>query len=136
MVHDEEAEISIRLATLIANTQRSRSAAGSMPLEVPSTTLNDAVAGSSAATQTEAPKGISSSLLMICLELLQAMLMSLLSMALSTGAACNCNGQHDVLEDQLMVNIMYWSSSLSLFSLPLLTLFITITDYVIHLISM
>lgn len=63
MVHDEEAEISIRLATLIANSQRSRSA---MPLEEPATTVNDAVAGGGAATQTEAPKGIPSSLLICC----------------------------------------------------------------------
>ena len=31
MVHDEEAEISIRLATLIANSQRSHSATSQLP---------------------------------------------------------------------------------------------------------
>ena len=35
MVHDEEAELSIRLATLIANSQRNRSAAGQFPLDLP-----------------------------------------------------------------------------------------------------
>lgn len=34
-MHDEEAEVSIGLATLIANSQRNRSAAGQMPLNNP-----------------------------------------------------------------------------------------------------
>ena len=61
MVHDEEAEISIRLATLIANSQRNRSSAvGSMPLDLPEApvrTNNDSVADGRAATQAEALQG-------------------------------------------------------------------------------
>lgn len=61
MVHDEEAEISIRLATLIANSQRNRSAIETPPLDLPSAPVqssNDAVLGRGAAIPTEALQGV------------------------------------------------------------------------------
>ena len=68
MVHDEEAEISIRLATLIANSQRNRTAIEPLPVrvsEVPVRIGNDAaVADGNAAAKTEASQGTSAFLLM------------------------------------------------------------------------
>ena len=57
MVHDEEAEISIRLATLIANTQRNRSAAESLPLDTPQAPGTGADADGIAAAKAEASPG-------------------------------------------------------------------------------
>lgn len=57
MVHDEEAEISIRLATLIANTQRTRSAAQLLPLKTPQAPGTAAGADGDAAAKTEASHG-------------------------------------------------------------------------------
>ena len=58
MVHDEEAEISIRLAILIANTQRNRSAMQPLPLKEPQAPGTAAAAHGNVAPKTEAFSGI------------------------------------------------------------------------------
>lgn len=57
MVHDEEAEISIRLATLIANSQRSCTVVEPLP-QAPGTS---AVANGDALPKTEGAQGIPAS---------------------------------------------------------------------------
>lgn len=57
MVHDEEAEISIRLATLIANSQRNHSVVEPLP-QAPG---NGAVPDGDAIPKTEASQGIAAS---------------------------------------------------------------------------
>ena len=58
MVHDEEAEISIRLAILIANTQRNRSAFEPMSLNASQAPGPGAAADGDAAAKTGVSQGI------------------------------------------------------------------------------
>lgn len=57
MVHDEEAEISIRLATLIANTQRNRSTIEPLPLNASEAPGTAAAADGDAAAKAEVSQG-------------------------------------------------------------------------------
>ena len=64
MVHDEEAEISIRLATLIVNSQRNRSAAGQFPVDLPDGSANEL--GGVAADDVNAPKSHATQGVQLC----------------------------------------------------------------------
>ena len=62
MVHDEDAEISIRLATLIANNQHNRSMMHQLPSELPDTSINgheDTAAQADAGSSAQGPQGVS-----------------------------------------------------------------------------
>lgn len=65
MVHDEEAEISIRLVTLIANTQRNRSAMDPLPLNVPQASGTGAAADGNVAQKAQASPGNAASFVSI-----------------------------------------------------------------------